>query len=264
MQAYKSSNNSNENIVCLNTSQYLKRFNLPLLRYLSQQESIAKVSQWEYEQEFDEPNSMDNAVELLAGYLRAIAEPVHLIGHGTAGLLGLLFSQRYPELMKSLTLLSVGIYPTVCWQSQYYAHRQFFHCDRQTVLIQIAYHLFGYRDSDILERLAVLLKHDLDYSLCPHSLFRQEISYPISCSKPLLICGSEDDLILGKSVIEDWKVVLKDSDRYNLFPKGRHFFHYFYAREVGRVISKFLYSLPNSSQSTSSIAIVSSTRTDWV
>lgn len=227
--------------VCLCTSTSLKRFNLPLLRYLSR---YSATVQWEYEQEFDEPNSFDNAVELLAGYLRAIASPVDLIGHGISGILGLMFTRSYPELVRSLTLLSVGASPLgTSWQSQYYAHRQFFHCDRHTLLVQIAYHLFGYRDPDILDRLAILLQNDLDYSLCPHSLFQQSIISAIACPRPIMVCGSEDDLILGKVILEDWKSHLKLGDRYQLFNSGRHFFHYFKAPEVGKEIREFWASL---------------------
>jgi len=228
------------NAVCLCTSLYLKRFNLPLLRYLSQTGSVA---QWEYEQEFDEPSSIEGAMELLASYLRINPEPVDLIGHGIGGLLGLLMTRRYPELVRSLTLLSVSADPAVTWQSQYYAHRHFFQCDRHSLLVQIAYHLFGYRDADILDRLAVLLRNDLDYALSPHSLFGQAVISPMSCPKPLLVCGSEDDLIIGKPAIEQWKSELKDGDRYSLFPNGRHFFHYFNAQDVGREIKKFWRSL---------------------
>jgi surfactin synthase thioesterase subunit len=65
---------------------------------------------------------------------------------------------------------------------------------------------------------------------------------------PLFVCGSEDDLIIGKPAIEEWKPFLKAGDRYNLFPNGRHFFHYFYAQEVGKEITKFWQSLPSSNQ----------------
>jgi pimeloyl-ACP methyl ester carboxylesterase len=97
---------------------------------------------------------MDTAVELLASYLRANPEPGDLIGNGLSGLLGLLVTRRYPELVRSLTLLSVGANPAATWHSQYYYHRQFFQCDRRVLLVQTAYHLFGYRDPDILDRLA--------------------------------------------------------------------------------------------------------------
>jgi hypothetical protein len=49
---------SQPDVICLNTSHFLKRFNLPLLRYLSQQVTIA---QWEYEQDYDEPSDMNRA-----------------------------------------------------------------------------------------------------------------------------------------------------------------------------------------------------------
>jgi len=49
--------------------------------------------------------------------------PVHLVGHSTGGA-RLLYARRYPETVKSLTLLGVGTYSAVDWQAHYYVHRQ--------------------------------------------------------------------------------------------------------------------------------------------
>jgi pimeloyl-ACP methyl ester carboxylesterase len=228
---------SQPDVICLNTSHFLKRFNLPLLRYLSQQVTI---SQWEYEQDYDEPSDMNRAVDLFHEYLITLGKPVHLIGHGISGYLGLLYARKYTFQVKSLTLIAVGVSPTINWQSQYYCHRLYSAtADRHILLVKMAYQLFGYRDPDILERLAVLLSGDLDYALSPHSLFEQ-ISAPVrACPVPLLIYGTEDDAVIDKSAIEDWKPLLKPSDRLSLIPHGLHFFHYFHSQEVGRGIIKF-------------------------
>jgi len=229
-------------VICLNTSHFLKRFNLPLLRYLSQQVCVA---QWEYEQDYDESSDMNRAVDLLHEYLQTLGKPVHLLGHGISGYLGLLYARKYTYQVKSLTLIAVGVSPSISWQSQYYCHRLFFPAtDRHTLLIQMAYHLFGYRDPDILERLAVLMSGDLDYSLSPHSLFEQISATVRTCSVPLFICGSEDDFVINKPSMEDWKPLLKVSDRLCVIPHGRHFFHYFHAQEVGYKIIKFWRDLP--------------------
>jgi pimeloyl-ACP methyl ester carboxylesterase len=227
-------------VVYLSTSYHLRRFDLPLLRHLSQ---YVTTAQWEYKQDLDEPDSMDIAVVLLHDYLKNRDQPTHLIGHGVGGLLGLLYARRYPERVKSLTLLSVGVYPAITWQSQYYCHRQFFPCDRHTLMMQMACHLFGHRDRETLKWLAMLLEKDIDCSLSPHSLFEQ-ISIPAAGSPvPMLVCGCEDDFVVGTPNFQKWKLWFNDSDRLSIFPQGRHFFHYFHAPKVGREILQFWKSL---------------------
>lgn len=96
------------NVLCLSANPNLKNFDRPLLRSLSKQITIA---QWEYCQSQDEPSSLEVALELVHDYLQQLVSPIHLVGHGTSGLLGLLYAQQHPERVRSLTLLSVGIYP---------------------------------------------------------------------------------------------------------------------------------------------------------
>jgi pimeloyl-ACP methyl ester carboxylesterase len=78
----------------LNTSPSLRCFEQPLLCYLSKRVSIAR---WEYLQTQDEASSLDIAIALLHDYLKNIPDTVHLIGHSTSGLLGLLYARQYPE-----------------------------------------------------------------------------------------------------------------------------------------------------------------------
>lgn len=118
---------SSPDILWLNTSPSLQCFDRPLLRYLCRQGLVGK---WEYRQSQDEPCSLDIALVLLHDYLKSQNQPVHLIGHSTAGLLGLLYARQHPERVRSLTLLAVGANPAVDWQAHYYIQRQLVECDR--------------------------------------------------------------------------------------------------------------------------------------
>ncbi|WP_223280267.1 alpha/beta fold hydrolase [Nostoc sp. PA-18-2419] len=81
-------------VLWLNTSPSLQYFAQPLLCYLS---DLVTIQEWKYSQSQDEVSSLDNAVALLDDHLKSSNRPVHLIGHSTGGLLGLLYSRRYPE-----------------------------------------------------------------------------------------------------------------------------------------------------------------------
>lgn len=93
-------------VVGICTSQSLRRFDLQLLRSLSRQYEIA---QWEYCQNPDEAIDLDIAIATLHEYLQTCKGSVHLVGHGIAGLVGWLYAKKYPEQVRSLTLLSVGV-----------------------------------------------------------------------------------------------------------------------------------------------------------
>ena len=95
-------------VVWLNTSPSFQCFDRPLLRYLSTQVTIA---QWKYVQSQDDASLLNVAVLLLHDYLKSNAQPVHLIGHSTGGLLGLLYARQYPERVRSLTLMLWAFIP---------------------------------------------------------------------------------------------------------------------------------------------------------
>lgn len=103
-------------VLWLTTSPSLKYFDRPLIRYIAEHINIA---QWEYIQSLDEGSTIDKAVELLYVYLKQRDSPIHLIGHGISGVVGLIFARRYPQLAKSLTLLAVGAKPAMTWHSHY-------------------------------------------------------------------------------------------------------------------------------------------------
>lgn len=241
-------------VLWLNTSPSLQCFARPLLRYLARQVTIG---QWEYCQSQDEASSLDVAVLLLHDYLKSCNQPVDLIGHSTGGLLGLLYARQYPEKVKSLTLLAVGVDVALDWQAHYYLHlhNQILPCSRQGVLSNMAYNLFGYQDRHTINNLVSILEQDLDCSLSPHSIFQRLNIYPGGVQVPLMVCGSKDDIIIEPNALQGWQLWLKEGDRLWSCLEGRHFFHFFQSQQVGRQILKFWESLRQSDALCSSLRV---------
>ena len=227
-------------VLWLNVSPSLQEFDRPLLQNLSKQVSI---SRWEYSQTQDEPTSVETALALLHDYLQQCDRPIHLLGHSTSGLLGLLYTRRYPERVKSLTLLSVGVYPAIDWQAHYYIQLQLLPCSRETILRQMVYNLFGNQRVPIVQNLFKILDRDLLTSLSPHSLFQRVRIEPAYVFAPLLVCGSEDDIIVDLHQFQGWENWLKEGDLLWHCPTGRYFFHYFYPQLVTAKIVDFWNSI---------------------
>jgi pimeloyl-ACP methyl ester carboxylesterase len=228
----------------LNVSPPLQGFDRPLLKQLSQHTTIA---QWEYSQTLDEPTSLDTALVLLQDYLKHHNRPIHLLGHSTGGLLGLLYARQHPERVRSLTLLSVGVHPAVDWQAHYYAQRRLLSCHQQTILRQMVYGLLGCPPKDMTETLIKLLEQDLYQSLSPHSLVRSTNLLPIAVNVPLLICGSVDDTVIDPNQLRGWQQYLHHSaSRLWVCPGGRYFFHYFYPQQVSQQITQFWQAVSSS------------------
>ena len=233
---------SSPQVVGISTSQSLRRFDLPLLRSLSRQYTIA---QWEYCQNPDQPIDLNLAIAALHEYLQTCQGKVHLVGHGISGLVGWLYARQYPEQLESLTLLSVGVNLATSWHSHYYEQRQLIGCSREMMLMRTAFYLFGYRDKELLYWLADLLKQDLDNSLIPHSLYAPTYIAPTQISVPILVCGAMDDYVIGggKNSYQKWRSHFKDSDRLWLSQQGKHFLHYTQWHPVSLQISSFWHSL---------------------
>lgn len=231
---------STPDVLWLNISPSLKRFDQRLLSHLSKRVSVA---QWEYSQTQDEASSLDVAVLLLHDYLKSCDRPINIIGHGTGGLLGLIYARQYPERVQSLVLLAVGAQAAIDWQAHYYVQRQLLPCSRQIVLGQMVRSLFGYQTYSQTKGLVKILEQDLDYSPSLHSLW-QRVSLPqAGVSMPLMVCGSKNDAVVDSHLLQEWRRWFKQGDHLWECADGYHFFHHFYPQAVGEQILQFWRSL---------------------
>lgn len=221
----------------LGASSSLKSLDRPLSVVLSQHLSLAY---WEYAQSPDEPCSLDPALVLLYDFLKGRRDPIHLIGHGLAGVMGMLFAQRYPERVRSLTLLAVAAQPGLTWHAHYYVQRKLIPCSREQLLIHTVKNLLGDHVGRQRTRwFAEGLGKDLDASPTPHSLVSISALPERQVLVPLLICGSQNDPVVDPVVQERWRGWLKPEDRLWNCPDGRHFFHYYYPQTVAAQVVQF-------------------------
>lgn len=223
-------------VLWLNASAALKRFDRPLLQHLSEYMNIA---QWEYQHTRDEAVSIDDAVLLLHDFLSSYPHPVHLGGHGISGAIALTFARRYPEKVRSLTLLGVASQPANTWQAHYYFQRQMFTISREQILANMVRTMFGKQPCHKVKKLITVLDKDLEQSPSPHSLFKLVYLPKGGVSMPMMVCGSQTDSIVNSPALEDWRNWFKPEDRLWEIPEGYHFFHYFHPQEVGEQILNF-------------------------
>lgn len=223
------------NVLWLSASPSLKYFDQQLLRYLSEHLSIAR---WEYFQNKDEASSIDNAVTLLYDCLKS-SHPVHLIGHGISGVVGLIFARRYPKKVQSLTLLAVAAQPAVTWHTHYYVQRQLLPISREQVLVNTVRSLFGHKPPFGIAKLVTVLERDLEDSPSEHSLFKQVNLPTMGVDMPLMVCGCRTDSVVNPPILSEWQTLLKPEDTLWECFAGHHFFHHFYPRLVGEQILHF-------------------------
>ncbi|QDZ40698.1 alpha/beta hydrolase [Euhalothece natronophila Z-M001] len=222
--------------VWISVSSSLKKFHRPLLKSLS---SEITVREWEYQQVEDEPSNLNIPLTLLHNYLKSTDHPLHLIGHSTGGIVALLYAKQYPERVKSLSLLGVGVHPLIDWHAHYYTYRQLLPCTREIVLAQMVRALFGRQTQSRTKTLVKLLDEDLKTTPSPHSLFERSTMEPKQIACPLWVGGSRDDMIVDPSAIAGWNNYLKPDDQLWECSQGHHFFHYFYPQAVSQEILKF-------------------------
>ncbi len=223
-------------VVWATTSPYLKRFDQPLLKHLSKHITIA---QWQYQQSEDEPSSLSAAVDLLHDYIQNCDHPIHLMGHGTGGLVSLVYARQCPQNIRSLTLLGVGAWATLDWIAHYYFHLQLVPSSRRSVLTQLVPDLFGEQNQTVTCYLTRLLEQDMLVSPSPHSLFQRYNLPPSEVSVPLLICGSQNDAVVDNRALQEWQPWMKGCDRIWQCQGGHHFFHCFHSQPVAEQILDF-------------------------
>lgn len=218
------------------TNPRLKRFDWHLCQQLNKH---IKVKFWSFHQTADESCSMQTALSLLHQYIQQQPSPIHLLGHGLSGTLGLLYSRYNPQSIRSLTLLSVGANPSVGWHAHYYKMRELLPCRREVILFQMATMLFGPMDSERTIELATLLATILDTELAPHSLIHQNALVPGGIDSPLLVCHGAHDAVVDPHTHAQWQPWLKFGDRLWSCPQGRHFFHHDHPLRTCQMILEF-------------------------
>lgn len=236
--AYRSGvvNSKRNDVVWLTTSPSLSGFDQPLLRNLAKR---AAVTKWQYKQEQDEACSLESALAMLHHHLKERHQPVHLMGHGINGALALLYTRRYPEQVRSLTLLAVAEQPAVTWHAHYYVQRHLLPCAQSCVLAQLVTSLFKGQRPYPPGYLTQALAKDLSQGPLLHSLRQIESLPQGGVEVPMMVCGATNDVIVHPLALEDWQQWLKPGDRQWLCQEGGHFFHYFHAARVGREVAKF-------------------------
>jgi pimeloyl-ACP methyl ester carboxylesterase len=224
-------------VLWLNVNPSFKRFSRPLLKQLAQQHTIA---QWQYCQTQDEASCLDKAVVLLHEYLQQQDRPLHLIGHGMSGTVGILFARQFPSMVKSLTLLSVGAQPALTWQAHYYVQRQMFAClSREQVLAMTVRNLWGNSPPFLVRDLVKVLNRDLYESPSLHSLHKIGCLPKGEIDVPLMICSSQTDSVVPPPSISEWQQYLKPGDFLWHLPTGGHFFQFFHPDAVANAITSF-------------------------
>ncbi|MEO1351080.1 MAG: alpha/beta hydrolase [Cyanobacteria bacterium J06635_15] len=236
----------------LSVSPCLKRFDQRLLLQLARK---SEIRCWDYAQTADEPCCLAIAVTILHDYLKQRDRPVHLLGHGISGLVGLRYAQQYPQRVRSLTLISVGANPAVNWHAHYYALRQLLPCRREMILGQMARLLFGVQSMAAMTALIQLLKQDLDSQLTLHSLVNHTVLTCGGIEPPLFVCHGAHDVVIDSNTQVQWRDWLKPHDRLWHCPEGKHFFHYDYPKRVAQVIHDYWQSLPASNNRYSTLAL---------
>ncbi len=231
---------TSDDVLWLSASQSLQLFDRSLLHYLNQS---VPIQIWEYEQTEDEGCSLDVAVELLHHYLKFRDRPIHLIGHSTSGLIGLMYARRYPEKVSSLGLLAVGLPSNINWQAHYYTHLSAFSWSREQILTQMVSDMLGEQNKSLNQRFVPYFDDDLACSPCPHSLFTMNNSRDEGVEVPLLLCSSKTDFVVSPIMMRRWSKFLKKGDRLWECKDGRHFFHHFYPEQVGEEILNFWLSI---------------------
>ncbi|MEM1393501.1 MAG: alpha/beta hydrolase [Cyanobacteria bacterium P01_H01_bin.150] len=217
-------------------SPSLRGLSTPLINKLAE---YTNISGWEYIQSIDEPACMDTAVELLHSYLKTKDAPINLIGHGIGGTISLMLARKYPEFVKSLTLLSVAAQPAKTWHVNYYQQRDIYTLSKTEALLNTLHNVFRNKYPCCLRNLIDNFYRDLENLPLMHSLLKLENLPLEGVSMPLMVCGGQIDMILGYPDFHAWKKYLKPEDTLWKCPQGGHFFHYFYPEIVTHQILHF-------------------------
>ena len=203
------------------------------------------VQRWSFQHDLDESCTVDTVHKLLKTSLEEVSEPVHLIGHGISGTVACLFAEKYPRLVKSITMLSVDTLSANHWSSHYLKMRSQQSCSRTAILTYLSSLLFPRSNQRANEIFPYLLAKCLDTEFLQGSIFNQaKIDNLRAPDMPTLVLNGDSDILLDSNCHERWFKTLKSGDRYLRMQKGRHFFQFNQAQQVAHSISSFIQMVP--------------------
>ena len=203
------------------------------------------VQRWSFQHDLDESCSVATVHELLRQTLVASLEPMHLVGHGISGTIACLFAEKYPSLVKSLTLLSVDTLSANHWSSHYLDMRSQLPSSRQAILNHLSSLLFSNHNPRALEVLPCLLAKCLDTEFIQGSIVNQEYISNLRAPKvPLIVLNGESDFVVQVNSRARWSKTLKFGDRFVCMKKGRHFFQFDQSQHVAQLITAFIQMVP--------------------
>ena len=205
------------------------------------------VQRWSFQHDLDESCSVDTVHHLLNQTLEVCPEPIHLIGHGISGTAICLFAEKYPHLVKSVTLLSVDTLSVNHWSSHYLKMRSQLPCARESILTHLSSLLFPRSSSRVSAVFPCLLAKCLDTEFIQGSIVSQEPIEDVKApAAPLLVLNGEYDFVVDTSSHDRWSRTLKAGDRYQSIRQGRHFFHFNQPENTAEYISTFIEMIPDS------------------
>ena len=224
----------------------------PTLHCLNQRvaQSLSRtfvVQRWSFQHDLDESCTVGTIHELLRQTLQASSERYHLIGHGLSGTIAGLFAEKYPTLVKSLTLISVDTLSANHWSSHYLGLRSQLPSSRQSILRHLSSSLFNTDSSRTVEALSCLLAKCLDTEFNQGSIINSQYVDNLSLSVvPTFVLNGEHDFVIDINARDRWSKTLKSGDRYVCMKSGRHFFHFDQSQQVADLITAFLQMIPGS------------------
>ncbi len=241
-----------ETVLWVSVSPSLKCFDVPLLRALMVNRTIApaiapaiaesiapSIQQWDYEQTLDEACSFEEAIALLVSYLQGCDRPVHLAGHGLSGVVAMMATARCSEKVRSLALLGTAILPGLTWQAHYYLQRFMTPCSQSRILANCARSLWGPTSPYSIRSLVRVLEKDLLLAPSPHSLYEVRTLDSVEISVPKFVAGGEQDFVISPAVFHLWDEQMKPGDRLYEIPGGSHFFQVKFADDLARELIQF-------------------------
>ena len=205
------------------------------------------VQRWSFQHDLDESCSVSTVHDLLRQTLEASSEPFHLVGHGISGTVACLFAEKYPELVKSLTMMSVDTLSTNHWSSHYLEMRSKLPSSRQALLTHLSSLLFSSSNSRAAEVLPCLLAKCLDTEFIQGSIVDHQQTSDLNVPPiPTLVLNGEYDFVVDSKSVNRWSTALKSGDRYVCMSEGRHFFQFDQSQRVADLITAFIQMVPNS------------------